>query len=261
MPSLYAHYRFGLQILPGLPADVRRPIQRYRSLFDMGLHGPDFFFYHSYLSRTPIVELGSGIHNLSGREFFTRCCDRIRRNPSEQALAYLYGLLAHYCLDSLCHPYIYEQTDPGPVAHSVLESEFDRHLLTLDGCSKPYTHNIGAGQKLRREDFDTIADFYPEASAEEIHRCVRSMKVATAFLSSPEPLRSAVSTFLKLASENVRGMQMAKLPNPACTPLMEPLTELYTRAVEAFPEYLEQLREYLTYNAPLGDIFTATFDH
>ena len=49
MPSLYAHNRFGRQLLPGLPADVRRPIQRCHSLYDMGLQGPDFFFYDSYL--------------------------------------------------------------------------------------------------------------------------------------------------------------------------------------------------------------------
>ena len=46
MPSSYAHYRFGTQIIPMMPADVRGPILRQRALFDMGLHGPDFLFYH-----------------------------------------------------------------------------------------------------------------------------------------------------------------------------------------------------------------------
>ena len=45
MPSSYAHYRFGKQILAQMPADVKRSIQRFRRMFDMGLQGPDIFFY------------------------------------------------------------------------------------------------------------------------------------------------------------------------------------------------------------------------
>lgn len=261
MPSLYAHHRFGVQLLPGLPADVRRPIQRFRGLFDLGLQGPDFFFYHSYLKRTPIVDLGSALHNQTGREFFARCCQLVRHAPAEEAFAYLYGLLAHYCLDSTCHPYIYAHTGPGSIVHSVLETEFDRHLLTLDGCRMPCTHNTGARLKPRREHLAVISSFYPDVTPEQVERCIRSMHLATGFLSAPEPLRTVVTAFLKLAGENARGMQMSKTPDPACTPLMEPLMQRYTHALEQFPEYLEQLREHLTYNAPLGDIFTATFDH
>ena len=46
MPSNYAHYRFAAHMLPLLPGDVRRPVQRYRRLYDIGLHGPDIFYYY-----------------------------------------------------------------------------------------------------------------------------------------------------------------------------------------------------------------------
>lgn len=261
MPSLYAHYRFGHQLLAGLPADVRRPIQRCRSLYDMGLQGPDFFFYDSYLSRTPVVELGGALHNQSGLEFFEHCCSHVRKNPSEEAQAYLYGLLAHYCLDSICHPFVYAHTAQGNVIHSVLETEFDRHLLTLDGVRNPHTHNVTGKLRLQQKDYAAIASFYDGVTAERIRRCIRRMSLANGFLSSGEPLRYGVSAFLKLAGDNVRGMHMAKAPNPACAPLMEPMMARYIHAAERFPEYLEQLRDHLTYNAPLGDIFTATFNH
>ena len=45
MPSVYAHYRFGAAMLAKMPGDIRLPVQRYRRLFDIGLHGPDLFFY------------------------------------------------------------------------------------------------------------------------------------------------------------------------------------------------------------------------
>ena len=57
MPAHYAHYRFGCQLLPTLPANVRRPIQRFRRLFDMGLQGPDLFFYHNILTDDALKKL------------------------------------------------------------------------------------------------------------------------------------------------------------------------------------------------------------
>ena len=50
MPSTYAHYRFGVGLLTTMPGDVRRTIQRFRRRFDVGLHGPDIFYYQSALS-------------------------------------------------------------------------------------------------------------------------------------------------------------------------------------------------------------------
>lgn len=261
MPSLYAHYRFGNQILPMLPADVRQPIQRCRRLFDMGLHGPDFFFYHSYLTQTPIVQLGTQIHDQTGKEFFTRCCSHLREAPSEEALAYLYGILAHYCLDSACHPFVYDQTDDGPISHASLETDFDRHLLTLDGYEKPYTYDNTTHLKLYRDDYATIAAFYPEVSPEDIRRCIHSMNLATKLLATPSTaFRGLVAGFLKLASEDVRGMLMHKDANPACTQMIGQLMYLYNQALENFPEYLDQLCSHMTYNAPLGDLFTASFN-
>ena len=45
MPSDYAHYRFGAAMLSAMPADLRRPANRFRQMYDMGLHGPDIFTY------------------------------------------------------------------------------------------------------------------------------------------------------------------------------------------------------------------------
>lgn len=49
MPANYAHYRFGKQLLSGMCPNDRRSIQRFRRLYDMGLHGPDIFFYYNPL--------------------------------------------------------------------------------------------------------------------------------------------------------------------------------------------------------------------
>ena len=95
MPAIYAHYRMGVALLPTMPADVRRTIQRFRRLYDVGLHGPDIFFYHNPLMHTSIGALGSKIHAQTGREFFQRACRIARLEKSEAAQAYIYGVLCH----------------------------------------------------------------------------------------------------------------------------------------------------------------------
>ena len=47
MPANYAHYRFGKLALSKLPAEARQCIGRFRRLYDIGLHGPDIFFYYN----------------------------------------------------------------------------------------------------------------------------------------------------------------------------------------------------------------------
>ena len=102
MPAGYAHYRFGTQIFPRLPADVRTAVSRHRALFDVGLHGPDFLFFHSFFKKTALYRLGSAYHQKSGRDFFSAACAHVKAQASEAAASYLYGLLAHYCLDCGC---------------------------------------------------------------------------------------------------------------------------------------------------------------
>ena len=62
MPSVYAHYRLGVALLPTFPADARRTIQRFRRLFDVGLHGPDIFFYYATEVVAARKNIGSLMH-------------------------------------------------------------------------------------------------------------------------------------------------------------------------------------------------------
>ena len=69
MPSTYAHYRMGVALLPTMPADVRRTIGRFRRLFDVGLHGPDIFFYHNPILPTSTGTLGAKFHARPAKTF------------------------------------------------------------------------------------------------------------------------------------------------------------------------------------------------
>ena len=88
MPAIYAFHRFGEQALATLPEKQRRPIQRFRRLFDAGLHGPDIFYYQIPVAGSGPRFLGIRYHEQTGREFFQRCCRAARLERSEAAQAY-----------------------------------------------------------------------------------------------------------------------------------------------------------------------------
>ena len=49
MPSMYAHQKFGNDVLYLLPKEVRERIAEQEDLYHIGLQGPDIFFYHKPL--------------------------------------------------------------------------------------------------------------------------------------------------------------------------------------------------------------------
>lgn len=259
MPSGYAHHRFGTHIIPMMPADVRGPILRNRILFNIGLHGPDFLFFHHFLKQTPLYHLGSAYHEQSGQEFFTRACGQFKAQPSEGAFAYLNGLLAHYCLDCACHPFVYSMTDHTDLDHGELETEFDRHLMALDGIGKPHETNINRHIRPKKEDYATIAAFYPEISEKEVSACIRNMALAQQLLTIPLA-HGAITAFTKLAGGNTSGKVMTIGANPKCSHLNEKMLQLYGKALAAYPAYLEQLNHHLAYGEAFGDVFKVNFN-
>ena len=260
MPSTYAHYRFGAALLPTIPADARRTIQRFRRLFDVGLHGPDIFYF-----RSPIVKAGTGFlgiqfHEQTGREFFQRVCLPVRLKKSEAAQAYLYGVLCHYCLDSICHPYIKEQAGITGVGHLEIETEFDRYLLEKDGKIPPHTQDLSPHLQLTPGECETVARFYPSVSAANIKDCLRSMTRTIKLLTAPEgPRRTVVEKGFSLVASDYKGMLMTTSANPHCSHLNPMLLEQYEKALAQFPEMLRQLQAHMTYNGSFGTEFDSIF--
>lgn len=257
MPSVYAHYRFGTQILPSLPADVRRPIQRFRRLYDVGLHGPDLFRYDNPLTRSTMSVLAERYRSQTGREFFTKSCKRLRLSPVEAGFAYLYGALAHYCLESVCAGVLEE----AGADRDTVEGEFDRYLLALDGREPPYTWDRSAHLKLTRGECVTVAEFYPPAGGENVHHCIGTMHWWVKHLAVPEGTkRGAMKKFLSFGSPAFRGLILPTRCPRGGEALDEALEEAFRQAQELFPQLLEQITAHITYNAPLGEEFDKRFD-
>ena len=257
MPANYAHYRFGQLSVPQLSADIRRPILRFRQLYDVGLHGPDLFFYYNPLMHTAVGDLGDTFHAQTGREFFTRACEMLRNNPSEGGTAYLYGLLGHYCLDSQCHPFVHAATEDGKIGHVELEVEFDRFLLDKDGKTPPCTQDLSGHMKLTRGECVTVAAFYPPATPANINQSIHHMAWSVKLLAGKN--RKFLQNLLVLTSDTVAQNLMQDPANHKCLHLSPVMLELYDQALARYSSMLAQLADHLANGTPLGEDFDPTF--
>ena len=79
MPSIYAHLRFGEDVLSRIPGKNSRLAGRFRQLYDVGLQGPDPFFYYNPLFHTATGQLGKKLHRQSGIVFFGNVVCELRK--------------------------------------------------------------------------------------------------------------------------------------------------------------------------------------
>lgn len=254
MPANYAHYRFGKQVLSALPEKEQRLIQRFRRMFDMGLHGPDIFFYYNPFMKTTVGDLGSKFHAQTGQEFFAQACTKA---TSEAARAYLYGLLGHYCLDSVCHPYVRKLVDIGEAGHAALESEFDRHLLALDKEPSPHTYDMSKHLRLTRGECMTVAEFYPPATGSNVSQSVKFMAFFAKFLANPR--RERTERWLKKIKPSLCDNMIPAEEVEELALYVRELEDLYNQALERYPILLRQLNTHMHSEAALGEDFASDF--
>ena len=258
MPSTYAHYRFGAQLISTMPPKVQRTIGRFRQLYDMGLHGPDILYFQSLI---PGGKLRDKFHAQTGKVFFEHACRNIRLTPSEGAMAYLYGVLAHYALDSLSYPFIHRMAAQENLSEELIATEFDRHLLLLDGRKPPHLQDLSAHIKLTPGECGTVAAFYPNIRPSAVRTSVEHMAAATRLLAMPQGgRRQWLDQGAKLLMPRMAGRIMAVHPNRSCLPLNPSLMRLYDMAADRYPLLLAQVHAHLRRKAPLGPDFSVPFD-
>lgn len=254
MPSNFAHYRFGKLAFPNLPGEARSCIQRFRRLYEMGQQGPDFFFYCNPLWETDSVKLGHSYHKQTGQEYFTQACTLA---TTEAAKAYLYGVLGHYCLDSMCHPYVNKVVDAGQADHIALESEFERYLLSLDGVADPATYDMSEKIRLTRGECVTVASLYPPATPGSVHRGVGFMRFAIHYLAGND--QDKVRRQLNRIKPSLTTKLVPSQPVESYARMDSELLARYNRALRAYPEMVQQLLDLMNQGKELDEAFAVTF--
>ena len=260
MPAVYAHYRFGNDILQLLPAHKKDELCAHRSLYDIGVHGPDLLFYYKPYLRNDVSRIGFENHEETGRVFFERAAKALKEAADfPAALAYAKGLLTHFALDSVCHPFIEEKTKTGTAAHTEIESSFDRLLLLKDGDS-PTSKKLCSHIVPSAESAAVIAGFFPPVTAGQILRAEKSIIFYNDLLIAPHwPKRLFNLGVLKLSGhyEELRGLMIPRKQNQRCADSDVLLYGLYQQALSLAQKLFCEFDDYL------GGYweFSGAFDH
>ncbi len=241
MPSIYAHQKFGNDVLALLPEPVRDRIAEHSDLYHIGLQGPDIFFYYHPLSWGEVPRYGNRMHELSGHQFFGDALERwyaLPENSAEEkerkkaARVYLYGVLCHYTLDSSCHRFIDETAESGTPSHAELEGDYDRHLIAAEGRN-PVCEVLTRQFRPSRSAAESIAVFYPEMNAKIVEEALRScVSFQRLLLCRHDAKRNFIYAVLKLLGkyDSLHPHIMNKEPDPDCQEAEKTLDALREKA-------------------------------
>lgn len=116
MPSIVTHYLFSEDALKKIPIEVNQKILQAHKLYNIFAQSFDNLFYYNLLSVKSgknIREFGNNAQRKNTNLYFKNLITNIKNEKLEhnsEILAYLYGSLTHYVLDSNCHPFVIYQT-------------------------------------------------------------------------------------------------------------------------------------------------------
>lgn len=263
MPSSYTHYRFGKEVLSCLPMHYRRPIEEYRELFDIGLHGPDILFYYKPLSKNEVNQTGHKMHKASASAFFNEAAKKWKSSENKDALkAYLFGFICHFALDSICHPYIQKMIATNNFSHTELETELDRFFLLKDN-EDPITYIPIQHIHATDSNCKVIAECLDSVSEAEINASLRGMIFAFKLLNAPSNFKRNFIFFVMKLTGNydyMSGLVMKPEENASCQKYCQLLYNKYLEAVTTAASLIQQYDNVLEHDASLSSRFDMTFD-
>lgn len=269
MPALYAHYRFGEEVLKQLPSAFSTHVEKYPEAFALGTQGPDILFYHHPMKKNDIRKYGTHLHSLAAEDFYLDMGALLLENASGENAeeifekngafaSYICGFLCHFTLDVSCHKYIDDHSSNNPT-HGKIESEFDKFLLKKDG--KPIRgYNTATPIKDENGTSEACAKAL-NIPQENITLSIKTIrKINGWFTKKCELFHAIAHLFLKIAGMERKfgDMFVHKKDDPLCKEICEVLHENFERAIplgaSLIEEYFSSLPTLLK-QQKLNDIF------
>ena len=262
MPTTYAHYKFGKEVISALPRPLQTAVEQNRELFDMGRHGPDLLFYYRPAMKNTVNTQGYELHDKMADIFFENAVHVIENSENPGAArAYIYGVICHFALDSECHPYIEKMIQTSGISHSEIEMEFDRLLMKEDYIN-PVRYLSTGHIHPSIENGEVIAPFYEDLTPQIIEKCMKSMIFYHKVLLAPgKTKRKLLFGGMKLigAYDGMHGMVMSLEPNPQCRDYCRLLKRLFAGAVPLAAGLIIQYQKKLFQGGELPSRFHRTF--
>ena len=218
MPGFASHYLFGQESLSHLKEDREfHTLSLHPHAFNLGLQGPDVFYYYLPAWLLYDKNIASHIHGEASLQFFIAMLDARNQLSKHShriiADAYICGFLGHYTLDTYCHPYIFARThhlqnkdrngglyDFG--RHVFLETGIDQEMISHFLHCKPTDFRpgdtIALSPKERRVIAKVlafaIAKVYPDAAMPkwQIRGACRAMKIESRLMHDPSGIKKRI---------------------------------------------------------------------
>ena len=115
MPSITTHHFFSKELLNHLTEDELKRFNKELTIYHTFAQSHDYLFYYTFNLKhfKEIKALGHYAHHHNTQDYIINIIKEIKDKKLEdnhQLIAYLYGSITHYCLDSICHPFIFYKT-------------------------------------------------------------------------------------------------------------------------------------------------------
>ncbi len=262
MPSFYTHLSFGRKVAERLQGDLKKNVTKYHNQYEIGLQGPDIFFFYKPYSSNHVVEYGHEVHSQVARSFFENAAEKVGQlDIDSPSYGYILGVICHYILDSKCHPFVNRCTDESDISHMEIEEELDKHIMRRDGKS-PFGYPLRVFISSEEVTAKAIAPFYDEIKLAEVFKSIRWMKfVKSLFVWKDDMKFKFLCGILKLIGkyDSWRFLMNQPQDDPICTEWNIELTDLFDKAVDEAVEAMKSFEACVKEGAELSARFNKTF--
>lgn len=156
MPATVTHAYFAKDVFDILPSNIKNRISTSRiKMFGQSLDALLFYNLFTFLPGKKVRRFQEYFHRNKSQEYFINLITYIRDNnliDDKDVCSYLAGMICHYALDSIVHPYIiyksgyFRKNDPTTYKynniHTFMETFLDNDMILRRENSNPYTFPI-----------------------------------------------------------------------------------------------------------------------
>ena len=258
MPTTYTHWHFGKECIEILPDELKKIVDDHRDLYDIGVHGPDIFFYD--LLHKDVSKYASTAHTDTAMLFFENAAEVYAQyDEKDEMMAYILGFLTHFVLDSTCHGYIERKAEVSGITHNVIEAEYDGHMIRLDGRAVNLVDRVESIRP-NRHNAMIISYFFPHDTG-TIYRMIRWQKFLLGFISCVSDFKRKTLEYLllKMNKKDYHDLIVQKEEAEECRDSNLRLDKLRKVALKRFPVLLQNLLNYFNGEEELDKYFSHDF--
>ena len=178
MPSTMTHTYFAIDVYDSLSIASKELLLDHKELLKTASQSMDPLFFYNIVnlkSGKKIRNFGNYFHTHKTNEFFTTLINYIKYNNYSydgEVMAYLYGMICHFVLDSTVHPFVVfktgnfdeknKETYKYNQLHGELESFFDNYMIAHRENIVPWKfkcYNFGMNTDSLGKNLTEVIDF------------------------------------------------------------------------------------------------------